>query len=257
MLNRYPAARRCIALLAVITLGCAAGGATHHHSSNSSSATAPSTQSTGPRSASLSSAVPIDHFRDESHDVDLRNQLSFPKTGDVYFGQCDTYDNDPDTATATTPLIVAASKGAWVALDLKDARLANAEWQFVASGPADGEIWGVLDDTLTHKGKVILLAHSTDAAQTWTITQVTKPFETGEYDSFAMDKSGHGRLTVYLTPTTRHPSRSGFYHFHTTDGGKTWSSPDHENDNLDPADDVPTDEDPPPLRSTPMQNARL
>jgi len=243
------AGRRMVALFTVVVLGCAA--ATHHRSSPATS------QSSAPRQLSLQSAIPLDRFRDEDHEVDLRNVLNFGKTGDVYFGQADTYEGEHDTATATQPLVVAALKGAWMAIDLRDPRLPNAEWQFVASGPAEGEVWGVLDDTLTHKGKVIFLAHSTDGCLTWTISVVQKPFDTGEYDSFAMDKTGHGRLTIYLTPTTCHPNRAGFYHFRTTDSGKTWSTPEHETDNLDPADDVPTDEDPPPLRSTPMQSARL
>jgi hypothetical protein len=253
MMKKNPQGRhKCrpyIALLAVIVLGCAA--ATHRRSS---SATSPST---APRQLSLQSAVPLDRFRDENHDVDLRNVLAFEKTGDVYFGQADTYEGDHETATATQPLMVAASKGAWLAIDFRDPRLPNAEWQFVASGPAEGEVWGVLDDTLTHKGKVILLAHSTDAAVTWSVSAINKPFDSGEYDSFAMDSAGHGRLSIYLAPTSKRPGRAGFYHFRTTDGGKSWSSPEHETDNLDPADDVPSDEDPPPLRSTPMQSARL
>src|SRR5437763_936481 len=107
--------RPWIALLAVIVLGCAA--ATHRHGAAAPAATS---QSSGPRQVALSAALPIERFRDDSHDIDLRNQLSFPKTGDVYFGQADTYEGDPDTATATLPLIVAASKGAWVAIDLHD-----------------------------------------------------------------------------------------------------------------------------------------
>jgi len=241
--------RRAVVLFTVIILGCAA--ATHRRT------TGPSSQSAAPRRFTLADAVPIERFRDETHEVDLRNVMSFAKAGDVYFGSADTYEGERDSASATSPLIVAASKGAWMAIDLHDPRLPNAEWQFVASGPADGEVWGVLDDSLTHTGRNILLVHSTDAAVTWNVSVINKPFDTGEYDSFAMDKSGRGRLTIYLTPAKKHPGRAGFYHFHTADGGKTWSSPDHESDSLNPADDVPTDEDPPPLKSTPMQSASL
>lgn len=238
---------------AVLLLGCAA---TAPHAFSAAPSTTQSS-SPAPRTVSFdAAAVPIDRLRGgEDHDVDLRNVINFDKRGDVYFGQAERYDEQGDVV-ATTPIVVAAAKGAWLALSLADPRLRDAEWQFVASGPAEGEIFGVLDDSLHHKGKVILLAHSSDSGVTWTISQVRKPFDSGDYDSFAMDKTGHGRLTVYLAPTTKHPNRAGFYHFHTADAGKSWARPEHEADALDPADDVPGDEDPEPLKSTPMQSAR-
>ena len=84
---------------------------------------------------------------------------------------------------------------------------------------------------------------------------VHKPFGAGDYDSFCMDKSGHGRLTVYISPDRKHPRRAGYYHLRTTDGAKTWSGPEHENDSLNPADDIPEDEEVAPLKDLPTQNA--
>jgi hypothetical protein len=71
-----------------------------------------------------------------------------------------------------------------------------------------------------------------------------------------MDKNGKGRLTVYIAPDAKHPKRAGFYHMRTTDAAKTWSAPEHEPDALDPAEEVPADEDVPPLREKPTQSAR-
>jgi hypothetical protein len=250
-IHRSPLNRSLVLLgvaLGVILLGCAA--ATRH-------AKPATTQSAAPRTLNLADSLPIARYREEDHEIDLKNVIGFTgKRGDVYFGQSDTYDENGDPSS-TVPLIVAISKGAWGALSVKDDRLPDAEWQFVASGPADGEVWGVLDDSINHAGKAILLAHSTDSAATWNITAVHKPFDAGDYDSFAMDKSGHGRLTVYLAPGRKHPNRSGFYHFRTSDAGKTWSAPEHEADALDPADEVPADEDPPPLQTAPLQSASL
>jgi hypothetical protein len=242
--------RSLYALSALLLLGCALAARR--------STTAPASQplTTPPRVHRFADeALPIDNFRDADHDVDLTNLISFnPAHSDLYFGQCDLIGGDNQTL-ATVPLVVAMQKGAWVALCLADERLRNAEWQFVASGPEDGEIWGVLDDSLDNKGRVILLAHSTDTGQTWTLTSINKPFPDGQYDSFRMDKTGHGRLSIYVPGTDNDPARAGFYHFHTPDRGKTWSAAEHEPDALDPADDVPSDEEPPPLKSTPTRSA--
>ena len=244
--------RSSLVLLTVALLGCAVAARRA-----AGPATTQAVVTTRARKLDFSAAVPIDKFRDDDHDVDLRNVISFDeKRGDVYFGQCDEI-GDNDETLSTVPLVVAQQKGAWVALSLEDARLKNAEWQFVATGPSDNEIWGVLDDSLEHKGRTLLVAHSTDEGKTWSVTAVNKPFGTGDYDSFRMDKSGHGRLSVYLTAGKKHPERAGFYHFHTPDAGKTWQPADHEPDALQPADDVPTDEDPEPLKSTPTQTAML
>ena len=211
---------------------------------------------TQPRNLKMDDAVPIARFRTEATEVDLRNQIKYQGQDDaIYFGQADTVDKDGEVA-ATQPLVVARIKGGWMALSMKDARLPNAEWQLVATGPASDEIWGVMDDVLNHQGKVILLAHSRDAGKTWTVWPVNKPFDSGDYDSFCMDKTGRGRLTVYIPPDEKHPRRGGFYHFRTTDGGTTWSTPEREPDALDPSDEVPEDEDPPPLRDSPLQSVR-
>jgi hypothetical protein len=252
--------RRCsIALLAVALLGCAVAA----RRATRPNATTPSPVTTRPRVVGFAQqAVPIEKFRDEDHDVDLRNVLSDDDDahagagGDVYFGQCDQLGAGDETAS-TVPLVVMMQKGAWVALSLEDPRLKNAEWQFVASGPADGEIWGVLDDSLNYRGTALLVAHSADTGATWTVTAVNKPFGGGDYDSFRMDRTGHGRLSVYLAGTRRHPERAGFYHFRTTDAGKTWTAPEHEPDALEPADEVPADEDPEPLQTPPTQTAML
>jgi hypothetical protein len=222
------------------------------------------------RTLKLSDAVPINRFRGENTDVDLRQHIAYEAHDDLYFGQCDTLDANGETA-ATEPLVVANVHGGWSAVTLKDDRLANAEWQFVASGPAAAEIWGVLDDSLDNKGKVLLLAHSTDGGKTWNVSVIQKPFGVGDYDSFCMDKSGRGRVTVYVTGDSREPrgardhrrgqagrGRSGFYHIRTTDGGKTWAKPEHEPDALDPADDVPADgEDPEPHKDSPLRSVRF
>jgi hypothetical protein len=75
-------------------------------------------------------------------------------------------------------------------------------------------------------------------------TAIDKPVGGGEYDSFAMSRDGRGRLTVYVAGTKDHPRRGGFYHFRTADGGQSWSRPEHERDDMTPADDVGDDDEP-------------
>ncbi len=198
-------------------------------------------------------AIPLERFRGEHENIDLRQRITFADRGDLSFGQSDVYD-DNDDVVATLPLIVASRKSSQLALSFADSRLRNAEWQFVASGPAKEEVWGVLDDSLNHKGRVVLLVHSTDAGESWSIDSIEKPAASGEYDSFAMAANGRGRLTIYVPPAPKHRGRAGFYHFRTIDGGKTWAQPEHERDSLTPADDIPADDE--PDSAPPTQSAR-
>jgi hypothetical protein len=235
-----------MALLAgVAAFGCAAGVR-----SRAAPTTAPASQPV--RLLTVSQGVGIDAFRRGDTDVDLPQVIRFPGASDVYFGSADTTDADQNI-TATTPLIVKSLKRGWRALSVADPRLPDAEWVFVASGPASQEMWGVLDNQIGDPGTVLLLAHSTDAGKSWSLNAIDKPFHSGEYDSFAMDKTGRGRLTIYVTRKTAH-GHAGFYHLRTSDGGMTWSSPQYEADALLPADDV-TEDEPEPLRSPPTQNA--
>jgi hypothetical protein len=236
-------------LLGCVVVGCASMGARR------AAPTPATTQSSNnARVLHIADAVPIMHFRTGERDVDLTNRISYSGAAVYYFGQADTYNGDGDV-DETTPLVVAKVKGKWCALDLQDERLKNAEWQYIASGPAVGEIWGVLDDSLKHEAKVVLLVHSVDAGHTWTVESIRKPYGLGDYDSFCMDKNGHGRLTFYVEPNDKHPRRGGFYSMHTTDGARTWTAAEHEPDNLQPADEIPEDEDVPPLKDEPTQSA--
>jgi len=228
-----------IALLAMVFphLGCAAA-------LGAGPSSRPAT--TMPHVARMTDAVPIDKLRTEHTDVDLRTRITYSKDDVLYFGQAESYDNNGDVS-ATAPLVVSRIKGHWRALSLSDDRLPDAEFLFIAAGPKKDELWGVLDDQIGDPSSVLLLAHSTDSGQTWQLTTLNKPNAAGVFDSFAMDKSGHGRVSVYLTKRESH-NRPGYYHFRTTDAGRTWSAPEREPDSMTPADDIPDDEDPEPLK---------
>jgi len=241
--------RWTICVIGCIALGCGSMGARRAQS-------AATQASASPRTLNIADGKPIAQYRSGERDVDLANRVSYEGGNDLYFGQADTYNGDGDVKS-TLPLVVASVKGRWLALNVEDSRMKDAQWQFVATGPADGEIWGVLDDSLNHKATVLLLAHSTNYGKAWTVTSVQKPFGTGDFDSFCLDKSGRGRLSVYVSLDDKHPHRAGYYHLRTTDAAKTWSAAEHEPDALDPAEDIPDDEEVAPLKETPTQNAGL
>ncbi len=202
-----------------------------------------------PRLVRLSDASPLERFRTEDTDFNLSSRLSMGEDNTLYFGQLDTSDQN-DKVTATSPVVVAKVNGRWEAISLADDRLPDAEFLFTAAGPAENEIWAVLDDQIADPADVVLLAHSIDAGRTWMLTTVRKPHGFGTYDSFAMDRSGRGRLTVYLTADEA-KTRPGYYSFRTSDDGRTWTGPDYERDNLRTADDISDDDDPEPLQDLP------
>ena len=61
------------------------------------------------------------------------------------------------------------------------------------------------------------------------------------FDSFCMDRQGHGRLSLYVYRDQAKLRQAGYYHYRTIDGGKTWTGPEHEPDGMLPADDAPDD----------------
>src|SRR5438067_6436555 len=108
-----PTSRWWTTLFSVMLLGCAAA-APHRHAATTSDAATTQPLSDKPRTIHFSdAALPIDRFRDDDHDIDLRNVINFDKHGDVYFGQVDRTNQDGDT-TATLPIVVALQKGAWL-----------------------------------------------------------------------------------------------------------------------------------------------
>ena len=103
--------RGSLVLLTVVLLGCAIAARRA-----AAPATTQAVVTSRPRQLDFAAAVPVEKFRDDDHDVDLRNVISFDeKRGDVYFGQCDEAGDGNETLS-TVPLVVAQQKGAWVAL---------------------------------------------------------------------------------------------------------------------------------------------
>jgi hypothetical protein len=222
-----------IAVLSLLT-GCAAA-----------SAGAPSTAPTSAPEQQLlrmSDAVPISRLRTNDNGIDFASRVKTAAGRALLFGQLDTYSDDGEVI-ATEP-VIAYKDAADVTqvLRINDSRLHDASWQFVATGPKAGEIWGVLDASLEALQENILLMHSTDDGQTFTVIAIHKPDRRADYDSFCLDKTGRGRLSVFMAGDAKRHLLQGYYNYLSTDGGATWSSPQREPDALKRADDASDDD---------------
>jgi hypothetical protein len=220
-----------IGLILLAHLACTAQAATHP------SATTQATK------LNKANATDLPKLEKDGAEATMWYQIHTKRTERTCFGQLETYDDD-DNVVTTIPIIAWATHGKWSAIEINDPRLKNAAWTSVVAGPSKGEIWGILDQNLDDRQKDVLLVHSTDAGETFQIQSLAKPSENADYDSFCMDAGGHGRLTVYLDAANEKNAKAGFYHYRTTDGGRTWSSAQYEPDGTAPADDVPDDDQP-------------
>jgi hypothetical protein len=224
-----------LVLALVVSFGCASAQTTHP-------TTHPATDA--PQVLHREDAVDLDDVARDDEQPDMTYQIASKRSPHIYFGQLDVFDDD-DKVTATTPIIAWNRNDHWTAIKISDSRLKNAAWKYVVAGPTRGEIWGVLDQDLDDKENDVLLVHSIDAGQTFNLIAIRKPKPAADFDSFCMDRTGHGRVTVYLEMGDgKHDERPGYYHYRTTDGGKTWSAPEYEPDGTAPADDVPDDQQP-------------
>jgi hypothetical protein len=204
------------------------------------SATAPATM---PESNVLrvTDAVPFTQLHTNDNGLDLNSRVH-TSSRPLLFGQLDSYSDDGDVI-ATEPVIAYKNPDDTTrVLRITDRRLHDAAWMFVASGPKRGEIWGVLDASLEAKQANVLLVHSTDDGQTFSLIAVRKPDRHADYDSFCLDQSGRGRLTLFMAGDEKKHLEQGFYNYITTDGGATWSSPQCEPDALKKADDLNDDD---------------
>jgi hypothetical protein len=191
----------------------------------------------------MSSATPYAKLQTDDGDVQLGTKLQLARGGTIYFGAINTYDED-ENVNSSIPIIARLNDGKWKMLRIDDKRLHDADWSYVAAGPHRGEIWGMLDRTLDAKQPDLLIAHSTDGGSMFTLTALHKPNEVADFDSFCLGPDGNGRLTLYASGADESVDRPGFYHYRTTDGGRTWTGPSYEADAMSPGEDVPDEEQP-------------
>src|SRR5205814_6955008 len=167
----------------------------------------------------------------EGQEANLTTKLELARGGRIYFGQLETYDQD-DHVDSSVPIIARRNSGdgngaaseSWKAIRIDDSRLHDAAWMYVGAGPKRGEIWGVLDASLDAKQPELLVAHSTDGGATFALINLHKPSDSADFDSFCLGPDGIGRITLYISGDEDASARPGYYHFRTSDFGKTWSN---------------------------------
>jgi hypothetical protein len=139
-------------------------------------------------------------------------------------------------ATASSPLILKKIGGVW-----KIVKLAEADYQeWVDAGAISGgkELWGILDVSGENRAAQLTLVRSVDEGMSWQYyAAVKKPVNDAEYAGFAMAADGKGRLSVHLDDDTDGIAH-GYYHYTTTDGGKHWTGPTFEGDDILQADSL-------------------
>lgn len=181
---------------------------------------------------------PLIKLRPTGSTVDLVYKLRPPRVDRAfYFGELENNDKQ------TLPIIVIKDSGHIQALRLEK-EWASDRWQQVVAGPRVGEVWGVLDQVKDERGEDFALVHTTDNGKTWQIGVIHKPCEAASFADMVMAKNGRGRFTLNLdADCEENPKlKAGLYHYRTTDGGKTWSTPEFEPDATHPAEEVPEEE---------------
>ena len=189
---------------------------------------------------SFSDATPLIKLRTPGDSVTLAYKLEPPIVErPIYVGEIENGDKQ------MLPVVLIKQHGQLQALRMeKD--WAFDQWTRLIYGPADGEIWGVLDQADENHGEDFALVHSLNQGETWQVGVIRKPCDNASIYDFVMAKDGRGRFTLNLPDQCpgNEKLKPGLYHYRTTDNGKTWSTPNYEPDATKPAEEVPQEEQP-------------
>jgi hypothetical protein len=189
---------------------------------------------------SLDDAKPLIKMRAGGEQVDLLFKLRPPQIErTLYFGEITNGDEQ------VLPVVVTRGGGQYKALPVERS-YAFDHWRLVVSGPGEGEIWAALDQDEADRAAEVALLHSTDAGKTWQVGLLRKPCPDCAFADLAMSREGRGRITLALEVDCKDDPKlkSGYYHFRTQDGGKTWAGPVFEPDATQPSEEVPEEEQP-------------
>jgi hypothetical protein len=140
--------------------------------------------------------------------------------------------NDKDDTGA--PVVLKKIDDQWKILEIAEA--GDQEWVYAAACTPRHELWGILDSASDTRAAQLTLMRSTDDGLTWQFfAGVKKPVIEAEYAGFFMAANGEGKLTVHLDDDADKVMH-GYYHYKTFDGGKTWTGPTFEGDDITEAD---------------------
>ncbi len=207
------------------------------------SSTQPSTPATSTTAAAQPSAngSASNHIAKLADGIDLdqvRNQemvhpafsLSAPDvTTPVLFADVSNDKND-----TSAPVILKKVDDKWRILELTEA--GDQEWVYAGACGPRHELWGILDSPGENAAPQLTLIRSADEGLTWQFfSAVHKPTDDAEFIAFSMAENGAGKLTMHLSDDADKFSH-GYYDYRTNNGGKTWTGPTFEADDMTDAD---------------------
>jgi hypothetical protein len=143
-----------------------------------------------------------------------------------------TVTNEKDETGS--PVVLKKIDDQWKILELTEA--GDQEWVYAGACGPRKELWGILDSATETPVQQLTLMHSTDDGATWQFfAAVKKPADDAEFEAFSMAASGAGKLSMHLADDADKVLH-GYYQYRTIDGGKTWTGPTFEADDVTDAD---------------------
>jgi len=139
-----------------------------------------------------------------------------------------------DEKHSSSPVLVKKFGPFWKVIEVSEAR--EQEWVYAAACPARKEVWGILDASGEPRASQLTLLRSIDGGNSWQyFSAVKKMTPAAEYAGFSIARSGEGRLSMHVEEDDGDVSH-GYYHYKTIDGGKSWTGPTLESDDVVEAD---------------------
>lgn len=174
---------------------------------------------------SLDDAQPADNL---FHDSEERFLIKFICSG---IGSIDTliFGDMRLNVTQSRPAILAKTDDKWLVLPFEGDLLQQSGWEYVGSTHDRTQMFAVLDNQIESPGWDLVILASSDGGRTWTLRSTLRKvcYYAGFHD-FVMDRKGRGRLTILLNDDYHDDITEGLYHYRTSDGGCTWTGPEHE-----------------------------
>jgi hypothetical protein len=141
-----------------------------------------------------------------------------------------------DEKKSSSPVLIKKFGAAWKIVEVSEAR--DQEWAYAAACPSRNEIFAVLDGAGDNETGQLTILRSTDKGSSWQyFSAVKKITPAAEYAGFSIAKPGEGRLSMHLEDD-EDDIVHGYYHYKTADGGKTWTGPSLEPDDVVEADSL-------------------
>jgi hypothetical protein len=158
-----------------------------------------------------------------------------PQHPAMIFCTLNYHDDENGSMSLVRPVIFRHEPDGWKAIDFNVERFAPGyTWIHVAASREKPNIWAIAHWSSEGPGPEVEIIFSGDGGKTWRhIATVPKPNWLSELTCFRMGPDGHG--TLVFRRNEDEGGDIGFYRYQTSDGGKTWSKPEYEQDVLEKA----------------------